>query len=174
MDETATRTHIGDRELREFLLYLGSALTAAGEAVNEIQNRLRRVAAAYGAPHARFSVLPTYVVLSLAPGSAATLEPTYQLRGGLRLDQTAALYDLLRIAEKGGIPPVEGSRRVRDVVAMPPRFGRALQVLGHAVLVVGICLILQPTGATWSWRRCSGCWSAPSRSSVRAGRACRC
>jgi hypothetical protein len=28
MDETATRTHVGDRELREFLLYLVGALGA--------------------------------------------------------------------------------------------------------------------------------------------------
>ena len=47
------------RELQQFLLYLGSALTAAGEAVNEIEEHLRRAAAAYGAPHARVSVLPT-------------------------------------------------------------------------------------------------------------------
>jgi hypothetical protein len=47
------------RELQQFLLYLGSALTAAGEAVNEVEEHLRRVAAAYGAPHARVSVLPT-------------------------------------------------------------------------------------------------------------------
>ena len=33
------------RGLQQFLLYLGSALTAAGEAVNQIEERLRRVAA---------------------------------------------------------------------------------------------------------------------------------
>ena len=39
-----------DPVLRQFLLYLGSGLTAAGEAVNQIQERVRRVAMAYGAP----------------------------------------------------------------------------------------------------------------------------
>jgi hypothetical protein len=34
------------RELRRFLLYLGSGLTAAGEAVNQVEEHLRRVAAA--------------------------------------------------------------------------------------------------------------------------------
>jgi uncharacterized membrane protein YjjP (DUF1212 family) len=38
------------RELQQFLLYLGSALTASGEAVNQVEEHLRRVAAAYGAP----------------------------------------------------------------------------------------------------------------------------
>ena len=133
------------RELQQFLLYLGSALTAAGEAVNEIEDRLRRVAAAYGAPSARVSVLPTYLVVSLEPGRAATLEPTQQLRGGLRLDQTAALYELLRSAERGRLPPAAGTRQVQTIVDMPPRFGPGVRVLGHAVLTVGICLILQPT-----------------------------
>ena len=44
------------RDLQQFLLYLGSGLTAAGEAVNRIEDRLQAVAAAYGAPQARISV----------------------------------------------------------------------------------------------------------------------
>ncbi|GGN77151.1 hypothetical protein GCM10010112_50000 [Actinoplanes lobatus] len=136
---------ISDRELQQFLLFLGSALTAAGEAVNQIEEHLLRVARAYGAAHARFSVLPTYVVMSLEPGRPATLEPTRALRGGLRLDQTAALYEVLREAEQGLTSPVEGSRRIQEIVTMRPRFRPALQILGYAVLTAGICLILQPT-----------------------------
>ncbi|MBW6433630.1 threonine/serine exporter family protein [Actinoplanes hulinensis] len=136
---------ISDRELQQFLLFLGSALTAAGEAVNQIEEHLLRVARAYGASHARFSVLPTYVVMSLEPGRPATLEPTSALRGGLRLDQTAAVYEVLREAEQGLTSPAEGSRRIQEIVTMGPRFRPALQILGYAVLTAGICLILQPT-----------------------------
>src|SRR5689334_17571478 len=136
-----------ERELQQFLLYLGSALTAAGEAVNQIEEHLVRVAAAYGAPHARVSVLPTYVVVSLEPGRPATLEPTRQLRGGLRLDQTAAVYDVLRAAERGEVTPADGSAQVLAAVNMPPRFSAVTRVAGHAVLIGGICLILAPT---WS------------------------
>ena len=92
------------RELQQFLLYLGSALTAAGEAVNHVELHLRRVAAAYGAPHARVSVLPTYLVVALEPGRPATLEPTRQLRAVLRLDQTAALFEVLKAAQRGDRP----------------------------------------------------------------------
>jgi uncharacterized membrane protein YjjP (DUF1212 family) len=74
-----------DPALRQFLLYLGSGLTAAGEAVNEIQERIRRVAIAYGAPDAVVSVLPT-VTVSLGPGQQAEVESTQQLRGQLQLD----------------------------------------------------------------------------------------
>jgi uncharacterized membrane protein YjjP (DUF1212 family) len=119
------------RELQRLLLYLGSALTAAGEAVNQIEEHLHRVAAAYGAPRARVSVLPTYVVVALEPGRPATLEPTRQLRGGLRLDQTAALFDVLKAAERGEPSPDTGSRRVREIVDMKPRFGHVVTILGH-------------------------------------------
>ncbi|MBB2941268.1 uncharacterized membrane protein YjjP (DUF1212 family) [Actinoplanes lutulentus] len=135
-----------DQELHEFLLYLGSALTAAGEAVNQIQEHLLRVATAYGSPQARISVFPTFLVVSLEPGLPVTQEPTRQLGGGLRLDQTAALYRLLRSAERGHVDPGDGARQVLALVAMPPRFGPVIRVLGHAILTVGICMILMPTG----------------------------
>lgn len=139
------RTTAEAEDLQQFLLFLGSALTAAGEAVNQIEEHLRRVAAAYGAPDARISVTPTYLVVALEPGWPATLEPTGQLRGGLRLDQTAALFEVLRSARHGRLPPAQGSRQVRALVDMPPRFGRTVRVFGHAVLTVGICLVLKPT-----------------------------
>ncbi|WP_433829920.1 threonine/serine ThrE exporter family protein [Actinoplanes sp. CA-015351] len=142
MAEPITR----DQELHELLLYLGSALTAAGEAVNVIQEHLLRVATAYGAPLARISVFPTFLMLSLEPGRPVTQEPTRQLGGGLRLDQTAALYQLLRSAERGEVDPADGARRVLELVAMRPRFGPVVRVLGHAILTVGICMILMPTG----------------------------
>jgi hypothetical protein len=61
-----------ERELRDllgFLLYLGGALTAAGEAVNRIEQRLRRVAAAYGAgPAAGERAADVAAPLGAAPG----------------------------------------------------------------------------------------------------------
>ena len=95
-------------------------------------------------PRARVSVLPTYLVVALAPGRPATLEPTRQLRGVLRLDQTAALFEVLKAAERGEPSPEEGSDRIRRIVGMRPRFGASATVLGHVVLTVGICLVLQP------------------------------
>ncbi|GAA4600619.1 uncharacterized membrane protein YjjP (DUF1212 family)/uncharacterized membrane protein YjjB (DUF3815 family) [Actinoplanes octamycinicus] len=144
-ESTMSLAPADEQDLQQFLLFLGSALTAAGEAVNQIEEHLLKVAAVYGAPQARVSVLPTYLVVALEPGRPATLEPTRQLRGGLRLDQTAAVFDLLRAAQQGKLPPALGSRQVLAAVEMPPRFGPATRVTGHAVLIVGICLILAPT-----------------------------
>jgi uncharacterized membrane protein YjjP (DUF1212 family) len=144
-EELEARLAPDQAELQQFLLYLGSALTAAGEAVNEIQDHLHAVARAYGAPNARFAVLPTFVVVALDPGRPATLEPTPQLRGVLRLDQTSDLFDILKLAVAAEITPAEGSRRILEVVARPPQYRTLMTVGGHVLLTVGICFILQPT-----------------------------
>ncbi|HSO50449.1 MAG TPA: threonine/serine exporter family protein, partial [Acidimicrobiia bacterium] len=94
-----------DSALQQFLLQLGSALTAAGEAVNDVQDHLQAVAVAYGANEARFVVLPTFLVVALDPRRPATLEPTSQLSGVLRLDQTSGLFDILKKATKAEIDP---------------------------------------------------------------------
>ena len=123
---------------------LGSGLTAAGQAVNEIERDLTTAANAYGAPDARIAALPTFIIVALDPTRPATLEPTRQI-GGMRLDQTSELYQTLRLAREARIEPAEGTRRVLDAVAMKPRFGIAVTLAGHVLMTVGICLLQRPT-----------------------------
>lgn len=131
-------------ELRHLLVALGGAMNAAGEAVNETEERLREIAAAYGAPKARCMVLPTFLAIALEAGDTAVLEETRQF-GAFRLDQTAALFDLVKLAEGARITPLEGIARLAEIVASEPRFGPVVTVAGHTILTVGICLVLQPT-----------------------------
>ena len=132
-------------ELAAFLLALGRALVAAGAPVNEIEARLLTVAEAYGSPRARILVFPTFLQVVVEPGRATMTELTRSAGGALRLDQIAALYELLGRAEAGRVPVGEGSAAVAQVYAMRPRHGPAVTVTGHAILTVGICLVLQPT-----------------------------
>ena len=111
------------RELRRFLVGLGSGMTAAGDSVDDVESRLRRVAGAYGAAGARITVLPTFLVLALGPGDTTTIERTQTRDGVLRLDQTAALFELVKQAERREIEPVEGIRRLAGIGASAPRFG---------------------------------------------------
>jgi uncharacterized membrane protein YjjP (DUF1212 family) len=138
---------VDDVALQQFLLQLGSALTAAGEAVNEVQDHLKAVATAYGASEARFVVLPTFLVVALDPRRPATLEPTSQLMGVLRLDQTSALFEVMNRATKAEIDPAEGSRQIRDILTRPSQNRLLFTLAGYMILTAGICLILQPT---WS------------------------
>ena len=119
----STARYIGEAEaqlaeLEGFLLALGRALVVAGAPVNEIQERLLVVAGAYGAPQARILVFPTFLQVVVEPGKATMTELTRSSGGAFRLDQVAALYELLRGAEAGRVPIHEGSAVVAQVFAM--------------------------------------------------------
>ncbi|MFT4049821.1 MAG: threonine/serine exporter family protein [Solirubrobacterales bacterium] len=150
MEAGAEHRHISLTEsdyddLQQFLLYLGSGLSAAGEAVHNVQAHLRNIAHAYGKPEALIAVLPTLAIVSIEPGRPTTIEPTEQLDSMLRLDQTAALYELVDLAESAEITPAEGNEQIAKIVGSDSRFSWPWSLVGHVVLVVSICLILQPT-----------------------------
>jgi uncharacterized membrane protein YjjP (DUF1212 family) len=133
------------RELRSFLVGLGGAMTAAGDSVDDVELRLQRVAAAYGATEATITVLPTFLVLALGPGDTTSIERTRSRHGAIRLDQTGALFELVKRAELREFEPGEGLSRLHTITESTPRFGPALTLVGRVVQTVGVCLILQPT-----------------------------
>jgi len=133
------------RELHAFVLELGRALSLAGAAVSETQERLTRIAAANGADDARIVVLPTALMIAFGRAGWATIEAIPQMTGALRLDQISDLYELVKAAERGEVEPAEGLRRMRAIRAMQPRHGRLVTILGYVVMTVGLCLVLQPT-----------------------------
>lgn len=141
-DETAHT-----RELHALVLELGRALSLAGAAVSETQERLTTIAAANGAHDARIVVLPTALIIAFGRARWATIEAIPQMTGALRLDQISALYDLVKEAERGAVEPAEGLRRIAAIRAMQPRHGVAVTVLGYVAMTVGLCLVLQPS---WS------------------------
>ena len=70
-----------DDDVLLFLATLGSALSAIGETVDAVETRLEWIARSYGLRDARFSAFPTFVLLTLGQGKAATIEPTARLSG---------------------------------------------------------------------------------------------
>ena len=99
-----------EHELQAFLASLGAALSAIGETVDAVEERLAAVARACGRPEARFTVFPTSLLLTLGQGRAATIEPTTRLSPTPRLDQIAAVHVLAEEAERGEVDPAKGSR----------------------------------------------------------------
>lgn len=134
-----------ERLLRAVLVEFGRELALAGTAVSETQERLARIAAANGAPQARIVVLPTALMISTGPAGGSTVEPVPQATGALRLDQISVLYKLVKRAERGELPLADGLRELTSIRSMHPRHGRVVTVLGHTMIVVGLCLILRPT-----------------------------
>jgi uncharacterized membrane protein YjjP (DUF1212 family) len=121
-------------------------MTAAGDSVDSVNERLRRVVGAYGYPGFEFFVLPTgLLVESGEADTASVLLSTDQQRVHYRFDQIAELYRLVSEAEEGVVAPSEGLRELRRIEVMAPGFRAPVRVLGHGLLTAGLALLLQPT-----------------------------
>lgn len=127
-----------------FLATLGGALSAIGETVDAVETRLAVIARSYGMPDARFSAFPTFLLLTLGQGKAATIEPTTRLSQTPRLDQIAAVHELASEAERGAVTAAAGIERLDAIRRLENRFGDTTSVLGYALLTVGLALILHP------------------------------
>ncbi len=137
--------------VRALLLELGVALTMTGDAVSEIEGALRSVAAGYGFPHARVSVLPTLLIVALHPRESAAMA-TIDSSRALRLDQASGVIRLAREAADDGVAPGPARDRLREILATPPRFGVAARVAAHAALTVGLALLIRPTAVDlWAY-----------------------
>lgn len=132
-------------ELEAFLLGLGRALSLAGTAVSETQERLATVAAAYGVEDVQVVAFPTTVTVAFGPGEHARIEVVPQRTGALRLDQIAALYDVVKLAEQAAIPPGDGLARIARISSMSARFGRLGRLAGYTLMTAGLSLVLRPT-----------------------------
>jgi uncharacterized membrane protein YjjP (DUF1212 family) len=128
-----------------FLTGLGEAMIDSGDPVTHVQDSLRRVAHTIGVSAAGIVVLPTALIVSL-PGET-TLETSVTVAGTsrLRLDQIDEVFELAEDAAVGTVGPVEGLVRLRAVRSRPEPYPPALRVVGHAVLTVGLALILGGT-----------------------------
>src|SRR4029434_6691353 len=61
----------------------------------------------------------------------------------LRLDQTAAVFDLARQAERAEVSPAQGLQRLEEIERTPSGYSDAARILGHAAIAVGLGLILE-------------------------------
>ncbi|MFO1315093.1 MAG: threonine/serine exporter family protein [Burkholderiales bacterium] len=129
----------------EFLFRLGQAQLACGEQTAQVELLLRRIASAYGMRRSRVVVFPTAVFVSLHDGvqERVTLAegPTHRLR----LDQIADVFALTEAAERAEIPARQGIERLSEILRTRARFGSAGTFVGHAVLTLGLAMILKPS-----------------------------
>jgi uncharacterized membrane protein YjjP (DUF1212 family) len=132
--------------LREFVVQLGGAMTIAGDSVDSINRTLETITTAYGSHDFEFFVLPTGIfVESGEAASARVLLSTSNPHASLRFDQIAAIYELVHRAERAEVSPFDGLTELVRINRMPPSFNPFVRVGGHALLTVGLALLLQPT-----------------------------
>jgi uncharacterized membrane protein YjjP (DUF1212 family) len=139
---TAESAPIDTGELLEFLFRLGQAYLASGEQTALTELYLRRIAAAYGIRQSRVVAFPTAIFISLHDGREERITLAEAPTQTLRLDQIADVYTLGEAAQRAEMTPREGLDRLTKLLRRPPRFGPVVLVIGHALLSVGVALVL--------------------------------
>lgn len=132
----------GGHDLIDLLVELGDAMVRSGSPVTHVQADLLRIAAANGVAHAEIVVLPTALIITVPGQDRSRTEVATSGGGGLRLDQIDAVFRVAAEAENAEIGVDEALRRLRAIEALPPSAGPAVVVLGHAVIAVGLAIVL--------------------------------
>jgi uncharacterized membrane protein YjjP (DUF1212 family) len=130
--------------LLEFMFRLGQAYLACGEQTALVELYLCRIASAYGMRSAQVVAFPTALFISVRDSSGERVTLAEASTEFLRLDQIADVYTLGEAAQRGEIPPDDGLERLGAVLRQAPRFGAGAAILGHAILSVGMALVLMP------------------------------
>jgi uncharacterized membrane protein YjjP (DUF1212 family) len=131
-------------ELLELMFRLGQAYLACGEQTAKVELILRRIASAYGIRRCRVVAFSTAVFISLHDGSEEHVTVAEGPTQSLRLDQIGDIYHLGDAAQRGEQPPGAFLQRLNDILKQEARFGAAGTVVGHAILSVGLALVLMP------------------------------
>jgi uncharacterized membrane protein YjjP (DUF1212 family) len=140
MDAEWTKSGTGD--LLEFLFRLGQAYLACGEQTAKVELVLRRTATAYGVRRSRVVAFPTAVFISLHDGADERVTLAEGPTQTLRLDQIADVYELGDSAQRAEVAPREGLDRLTKILRKKARFGVAGVVLGHAILSMGLAIVI--------------------------------
>lgn len=133
-------------ELVRLLVALGSALVLAGEAVDQVDAILLRVAHQAGVDEVDVLVLPTVLMIQIGGetrGHARLASLATSTR--LRLDQVSDVYELSGRAQRGEVEPAHALTELAAIADRPPPFGRIVRTLGLGVLAAGFSMALQPT-----------------------------
>ncbi len=143
-DITASKDGESIHGMFEFLTELGKSLTAAGISVTAVQSILEDITEAYNVK-AEIIVLPTILLIKLGNEESAPLTAANQLPGSLPLHHVSELYELIYRAEKAEISPIEGKKRVKEILSEKHRFGKIGIFIGYILFAIGLGMLLQPT-----------------------------
>jgi len=129
-------------ELMAFMVELGDTMVDSGDPVTHVSECLERVARVNGVRGAEIIVLPTALIITLPEGHESRTEVASTGRSRLRLDQVEAVFTVADAAERGEIGPRAALVDLRSARDLPPSFGPGVIVGGHAVIAMGLAIIL--------------------------------
>ena len=124
------------------LVELGDTMVDSGDPVTHVRDTLERVAEVNGVRGAEIIVLPTALIITLPGMEESRTEVASTGESTLRLDQVEAVFTVADAAERGEIGPRAALVEIRSARDLPPSFGPAVIVAGHAVIAMGLAIIL--------------------------------
>ena len=133
---------VEQQETVAFLVALGRAMVDSGDPVTHIEDTLRRVAHTNGVSAAGIVVMPTALMVSLPGEHDVTTSVTVAGGTPLRLDQIDAVYAVADAAARGQIGPRQGLSLLQSADSSPAPFTALATVAGHALLTVGLAIII--------------------------------
>ena len=129
-------------ELMSFMVELGDTMVDSGDPVTHVGECLGRVARVNGARGAEIIVLPTALIITLPGIGEARTEVASTGGSRLRLDQVEAVFTVADAAERGDLGPRAALVAVRSARELPPSYGPGVIAAGHAVIAIGLAIIL--------------------------------
>ena len=129
-------------ELMAFMVDLGDTMVDSGDPVTHVGECLGRVARVNGAHGAQVIVLPTALIITLPGLGEGRTEVASTGGSRLRLDQVEAVFTVADGAERGDLGPRAAFVALRSARDLPPSFGPGVIVAGHAVIAMGLAIIL--------------------------------
>ena len=129
-------------DLMAFMVELGDTMVDSGDPVTHVSECLERVADVNGVRGAEIIVLPTALIITLPGMRESRTEVATTGRSRLRLDQVEAVFTVADAAERGEIGPRAARDQLRSARELPPSFSSGVIVLGHAVIAMGLAVIL--------------------------------
>ncbi|MVU79967.1 threonine/serine exporter family protein [Nocardia sp. ET3-3] len=133
------------QDLLDLLRHLGVALIRSGETTGRVQDILDDLAHRYDVDEVHFFVLPTGVFVRVQDSRGSAVDLLEADSDSLRLDQIAALYQLIDEIKKAVPPPARATADLARILASPQPTPVWRLLLGNVVLTVGLGLMLNPT-----------------------------
>lgn len=127
----------------EGLLLLGRLLLASGDAVSDINVRLRAAARAWGVPRAQFIVLPDLVLASVDPDRPAHILSQDLSSPTLRINQVIDVVTLSNRIRRGEVGAATAIVELRRIEATPRVQSLLGQTIGGMLLTLGVAMIMQ-------------------------------
>jgi uncharacterized membrane protein YjjP (DUF1212 family) len=130
--------------LLEFIVRLGQAYLACGEQTALVELYLRRIASVHGMRQTRVVALSTALFITVHDRNEECVTLAGAPTQVLRLDQIADVYTLGDEAQRREVTPRQGMERLTELLRKAPRFGPLAVIVGHAILSIGLALVLMP------------------------------